>query len=292
MSAPTPGSTLAGDILAQLGQDFTVPDVDLTDLNYNLPDRENNPRYDAIPDQDISSLTTREVDGDGAFDWIMSTIKAHLGEQYELNRITGDQYAKAYIELTTAASEAAIQFVLQNNQNYWQAVQAQSLARKAEIDAVKAAVELEVTKQQLAAAVQQTKTLQAQHVLTQMQIANEDAKYDLAKAQTVLVETQVDLTQEQIEMTKEQKEAQRGQTSDTRTDGITPVKGMIGKQKDLYEQQVTAYKRDSEAKFGKLLLDGWITQKTMDEGLQAPNQMTNAHLDTLITKMRSNLQLT
>ena len=172
----TEASNLAAEILAQLGQDFVVPAVDLSDPRFSIPSQEGNPRYDVVPTQDLAALTTGVVGGTGAFDKIMSSTKAHLKEQLDRGLITGDQYTKAYIELTTAALSTAIQYLIQGQAAYWQALTAQSEARAAEINAVRAIVELETAKQQLAAATHQAEMLKAQHVLVLMQIASEDAK--------------------------------------------------------------------------------------------------------------------
>jgi len=274
----TEASNRAAEILTQLGQDFVVPTVDLSGAEFALPDQLANPRYDAVGSKNMEDLTTGIVGGGGAFDKLMSSTKAHLEEQFEKGLISGDQYTKAYIELTTASMSTALQFLLQNEQGYWQALVAQSQARKAEVDAVTSAVQLEIAKQQLAGAVYQAKMLQAQHVLAQMQIANEDVKYNLGVAQ--------------IEMVGEQTEAQRAQTQDTRSDGVTPVDGIIGKQKALYTQQITSYQRDAESKIGKMYLDGWITQKTLDEGLIAPDELTNAGVEAVLGMIRANAGLT
>ena len=92
---------------------------------------------------------------------------------------------------------------------------------------------------------------------------------------------------QQLKLIIEQTEAQRAQTLDTRTDG-TVVKGSVGKQKELYSQQITSYQRDAEVKASKLFTDAWITQKTIDEGLNPPNGFTNASIDTILTKLKSN----
>lgn len=274
----TTASTLAADILAHLGQDFVVPAVDLSSAEFQLPDQVGNPRYDAIPSIDLDDLTTGVVNGTGAFDKLMSSVKAHLKAEYDRGDISGDQYTKAYIELTTASLSTALQFVLQSSTTYWQALAAQSAARAAEVQAVQAAVELETAKHQLSAAAAQAEMLEAQHVLVQMQTANEDAKHLLTLAQ--------------IDLVKEQQESQRAQTLDTRTDGTTPVAGLIEKQKALYTQQVTSYQRDAETKVTKMFVDAWITQKTLDEGLTAPTEFTNASLDELLGIIRTTHGLT
>ena len=264
-------------ILTQLGQNFTVPNVDLADSEFQLPAQAGNPLYASVNTLTISELTSGMVDGTGAFDVLMASNKAHLKEQYDKGLITGDQYTKAYIELTGGALGVALQFLLGKDQTYFQNILAQAQARRAEIEAVTAAVQLETAKQQLAMSKFQADTARAQYALIQMQVANEDAKYGLAMVQT-------DLVREQIE-------AARAQTLDTRTDGAVVV-GSIGKQKALYTQQIDSYQKDAEYKVGKMYLDGWITQKTLDEGLIAPTQLTNAEVDSVMAKLRQNLNLT
>lgn len=168
-----------------------------------------------------ADLTTKNVGGDGAFDVIMESVHNHLGKEYENGRITGQEYTKAYIALTTAALSSAVQFLLARDTAYWQRV----------------------------------------------------------------------LSQQQINLVLEQIEVQRAQTLDTRTDG-SPVAGSVGKQKDLYTQQITSYKRDAEVKAAKIFSDAWITQKTIDEGLLAPTGFTNASLDTILTALKINNELT
>lgn len=275
--ALTPAKDTATSIKTAIGVDFTIPVVDLNDAEFQLPTEVGNPLYDAVTKPTFDELTTGAVDGAGAFDKMMASHKAHLKEQFDLGLITGDQYTKAYIQLTTAALSAATQFVLTGEQQHWQAILVQLQARKAEIEAVTAKVGLETAKAQLAAATSQAQILEAQYVQTMLQIAVEDAKYQL--------------THKQIELVSEQVESQRGQTMSTRTDGTTAIAGMLGKQQDLYTQQIDSYQKDAAYKAGKMYLDAWITQKTLDEGLLAPDELTNATVDVVLEKIRTDLGL-
>jgi hypothetical protein len=118
----TDAKDLAQQILTQLGQDFTIPPVDLSGDGLTIPPEEDNPLY-VIPNLvSIEDLTSGAVGGGGAYDRIMSSNKAHLQEQYEKGRITGDQYTKAYIELTSVALSTGLQMVLGKDTNYWQAI--------------------------------------------------------------------------------------------------------------------------------------------------------------------------
>jgi len=85
----------------------------------------------------------------------------------------------------------------------------------------------------------------------------------------------------------EQTEVQRAQTLNTRTDGVTTVAGAVGKQKDLYTQQIASYQRDAETKVAKIFSDAWITQKTIDEGLTAPTQFTNTEINEVLLAIRA-----
>ncbi len=90
---------------------------------------------------------------------------------------------------------------------------------------------------------------------------------------------------------EEQGEAERAKTLDTRTDATTVV-GSIGKQKDLYTQQIDSFVKDAQHKTAKMYLDSWITQKTLDEGLTAPDEFTNAAVDIVLARVRDNNDLT
>lgn len=276
MPTITEAADLAQTILTGLGEDFALPDVSLDSIEYTLPEQAGNPLYATIDKIEMSDLTEGVVGGSGAFDKLMTTHRAHLKEEYEKGRITGDQYAKAYIELTSTAMQAGVQMVLGQNQAYWQAMLVQAQARRAEIEAVNAAVTLETAKAQLAMATFQAETAKSQDVLTKMQISTENAKYDL--------------TLEQLTLMEEKVESERGNTLDTRRDG-TGITGSVGKQKQLYDQQIDSYQKDASYKVGKLFTDGWITQKTMDEGLTAPNNFTNAEVDEVLSQLRAGVNL-
>lgn len=274
----SPADTVAEAMMTALGVDIDIPEVDLNGAQFQIPPSSGNPLYDDVAALTIAELTTGHVGGTGTFDQVMSSIKAHLGEQFTKGRLTGDQYTKAYIELTSAALSTGLQFLLQKDQSKWSATLVQLQARRAEIEAVTARIGLETAKAQMAAARAQAEVLEAQYVLTQLQVANEVAKYDTTYAQKALVEEQI--------------EAARAQTSNTRTDGTTPVTGLIGKQKDLYTEQIESYIKDARYKAAKILGDSWIAQKTIDEGLVAPAIFTNAKIQEALSNMTMDLGLT
>lgn len=256
------------------GDDFTLPDIDMSGPEWDIPGGDNSPIFDAITKVTNESLTTREVGGSGTFDALMESAHNHLKAEFKANRITGGEYTKAYIAMMESCMSNAVQFLLGRDQAYWAAAMAQ-------IQAVTARVQLATSKAQFVLAKIQALSAKSEYALTKMKIATESETYCAA-----LFNANQMLPQ-QLKLITEQTEAQRAQTLDTRSDGAT-VTGSVGKQKELYSQQITSYQRDAEVKASKLFTDAWITQKTIDEGLNPPNGFTNASIDTILTKLKSN----
>lgn len=273
----TVASTAASGILAALGQDFSVPAVDLTDEAYLLPDHSTDDFYTAPAERTLEELTTGAIDGDGAFDKLMVGLKAHLTSEFEKGRISAADFTKAYIELTSMAMQGAMEFLFRSRENDWSIRLAQMQTKKAEAEAVMAGVMLETSKHQLAAAVQQQNLLKAQNALVTLQLATEDVKYNLAL--------------QQIELVKEQTEVQRAQTKDERTDSTT-VAGLLGTQKALYEEQIASYEKDAQHKIFRSMLDAWITNKSVIETTDMPTGLNNTEITAVLTKLRTNNSLT
>ena len=283
--ADTTANTLLTSLLA--GKSFDLPDVDLSDDMFQIP-VDDGSLLDNVEKLTNEDLTTRVVDGSGVFDALMSGLSAHLKKEYEQNRITGEQYTKAYTASLGGALQTATSFLLGRDQAYWQAVLAQMQARTTEIQVVTARVQLEVAKAQLATARIQALNAEAEFGLTKMKIATEDQQYCLLKMQTEQGEyTLNEIMPTQKTLLEEQVEVQRAQTLDTRTNG-TVIRGSVGKQKDLYTQQITSYQRDAEVKAAKLFTDAWITQKTIDEGLLAPGAFRNESVNVILRNIKAN----
>lgn len=261
------------------GKDFNLPPIDFSGDKYEIPDA-TGPIFDHPDKIGIEDLTTRTVDGAGVFDAIMQASNAHLDKQYQSNRITGQEYAKVYIATIQSAMSTAVQFLLGKDQAYWQSLLVQAQAQAAQVALIQARVEVMTAKLQAYSVQFQALTSEATYALTKLKLATEDQQFCQLKAQT-------DVTIAQVDMVKEQTEAQRAQTLDTRKDGLA-VKGAIGKQKELYSQQITSYQRDAEVKAAKMFTDAWITQKTIDEGLLPPSGFTNTSIDEILRRLKIN----
>ena len=257
------------------GEDFTLPAVDMS--NWDIPGGDNSPIFGELPRLTNESLTTREVGGAGVFDALMESASKHLKAEFKENRITGGEYTKAYIATLEACMGNAVQFLLGRDSAYFQAALAQ-------IQAVTARVGLATAKAQFVLTKVQAMSTKSEYALTKLKLANEDESYCAARFNVDnILPAQERLLQEQFEV-------QRAQTQETRSDAL-PVRGSIGKQKDLYDQQITSYKRDSEVKAAKLFTDAWITQKTIDEGLVPPDGFTNDQINPILMTLKSNNNL-
>ena len=256
------------------GDDFTLPDINMSGPEWDIPGGDGSPIFGAITKITNESLTTREVGGSGTFDALMESAHNHLKAEFKANRITGGEYTKAYIAMMESCMSNAVQFLLGRDQAYWAAALAQ-------IQAVTARVTLATSKAQFVLAKIQALSAKSEYALTKMKIATESETYCAALFNAS------QMLPQQLKLITEQTESQRAQTLDTRTDGAV-VKGSVGKQKELYSQQITSYQRDAEVKASKLFTDAWITQKTIDEGLNPPNGFTNASIDTILAKLKSN----
>lgn len=385
--------------------DFELPDIDFSGPNFQIPSATDNPLYENVTPVEIDQLTNRVVGGPGVFDALMDAMAAHLKAQYETDRITGREYADVYTAAIQGAMSQAVSFLMGKDNAYWQAIMTQAQARTAEINAVRARIELEGTKLDYFTKKATAQTAAAEYAVKKMQLSLMDQDYCIkllekdaltmdvqakqytnefllplqkeeaekrielvdaqiegmgydnrlkqaevedmmpkriqmldSQMQTAEIERQVaeytmenvlpwqaKLTQEQAEaaraqtvgnrsdgtpvagaigwdnrtkeftwsnllpaqhqMVLEQVEGARAQTLNTRTDGTTVV-GLIGKQKDLYTQQITSYQRDAEVKAGKMFIDSWVTQKTIDEGLLAPNALRNEAVNEVMNAIK------
>lgn len=259
------------------GEDFPVPEIDFNGPEFDIPGGVDSELYKQIKRLTNEDLTTGIVDGPGTFDALMTGFKAHLKEEYQANRISGAEYTKAFIALTESAMGNAVQYLLGRDSAYWQAVTAQ-------VGAITARVNLATAKVNYISVLMEALHARANYALTKLKLATEDMNYATGQYQLQNI-----LPQQKL-LLEEQTEAQRAQTQDVRLDGATVV-GVLGKQKDLYSQQITSYKRDAELKAAKVFADAWTVMKTIDEGLLPPNAFQNSNLDIILGNIASNNEL-
>ena len=318
------GAEAEGNSLFQTltaGVSFDIPQIDVTGPSFQIPGGMDSELYKEVTRIANSELTTTTLDGTGTFDVLMRGFKAHLKEEYNQSRITGAEYTKAYTALVESAMAQGVQFLLGKDASFWQAMSAQ-------IQAITAKLQLETARVRHTTAQLEALNQEATFALTKMRLANENMQYCIGKfnheqmlpaqktGQDIANRTAVynldmimplqkvglehsnsialynlqTMLPQQYELLVEQTEVQRAQTLDTRSDGITVV-GAVGKQKDLYSQQIVSYQRDSELKAAKLFADAWTVQKTVDEGFVAPANFQNPSLDSVLGHIKTNNNL-
>lgn len=351
-----PTST-AEDLFESLKGEVDVPDINITLPTFPGVDPN---IFGDQPAITIEELTEGKTNGSGVFDKLMTSVTAHLDRERAAGRITNNDFAKSYVEYSTAALNASLQFLLSKDQTRWQAVTAQTQTKIALVELAVKAAELEEAKLRIALMAYQVEQMNAQTALTKMQLATAKVEYCTAEyrlsdilpkeaqiltsqntllgsqnlqtttqtsqitAQTLQINAQTDQItaqtedllpeqvrvakaqadgqiyqtttllpaqklqiDEQTKLAKEQTETQRAQTLDTRTDGVTPVTGTLGKQKLLYGQQIDSYQKDAQLKAARPFIDAWITMKTIDEGTLPPNGFSNANLDAVLSAVRA-----
>jgi hypothetical protein len=163
--AETEANTLMESLID--GLDFTIPEVDFSDIDLDIPTTAINPLTNA-------ELTSGTIDGNGTFDVIMRAMSAHLQQEFDKNRITGDQFSKAYVALAAGSLANAVQFLLSRDDQYWK-------SQTARAEAITAQVKLETAKVELQAKRAEALMNQAGYALTKMKLSNESMSYCVAK---------------------------------------------------------------------------------------------------------------
>lgn len=132
----------------------------------------------------LDDLTTATVEGSGVFDVLMRANKAHLEQEFKLNRIKGTDYSTVYLGSLQAVLSAAMQFTLSRE--------------KQNLDALLQAKQIEITeltKVKLQAEIDQT---YAQTNLVEQQQINLEDELETAILQRGKLSKDIEATEAQI----------------------------------------------------------------------------------------------
>lgn len=265
----------------------------------------------AIESPEVIDLTSGAVAGDGVFDKIMSALAAHIESQYHKGIIAQSDVAKVYVAAIETAFPQAVQFLLTSPQAYWQAKLIQIQTQNAWLERAKLSAEIETmklvafkaqadaytsqvnartaqatyanAKMALVASLQQINSAETTEAVNQ---ANYDAAYvqthstlpgggaigGMAQKDMLLKDEQITTQEAQQALLAAQSNVQRAQTYNTNNDGST-VLGIIGVQKELYNQQIESYEQDAKNKGVKLVADLWTSAKALDDAVQSPGPL-------------------
>ena len=249
-------------------------------------------------------VTDGTVTGNGIFDIWMRTLGAHLKREYAEQRITGDEYAKAYISLMNNLLNTAVGFLTQDAQLAMSQEQmrhditisdAQLLMAQTKlthdtaisdaqlvIEQDKLAHDIKITDAQLVMA--QTK-LGHETQLLDAQVENLSAQVSLANKELILKDKDLALKEKQVALAEAQLKAAEAQYKDI-VDGQS-VGGVLGRQMKVYDAQAKGFKDNALQAATKIMVDTWNIRRQTDESLQttADSKLYDGNIGNAIAEM-------
>lgn len=287
-------------------QNWDLPELNLNDINFPpelLEALKNKP--ETLSDDSLTNTkfdnNVREygkVSGDGTLDKILESLKANLWLEYHNGRITGAEYAQAYVAMTQGALQSAVQFLISKDKAYWDALLAQTQAYSALVD-------LETKKMQLLNAKFQAYLIRSQFADTVFGLAIKDKQYG-TMVLTDSLNNNKDNREERI--TSKQIETMiltdsLNTNKDNREERVTSQQIVLNTNKDSREERVTSkqiavmsqqidsYKRKDERETIKLQTDAWAVTKGIAEDTAVPTPLANPAIITAMTKELNNVGL-
>ena len=237
----------------------------------------------------ITDLTLKTLDGTGVLDQMLATMRVHLAEQFDKERIQGTEYAEVYLGAFQSTLAAAIQFLLAR--------------RKLGLDLKLQEAQISLTtaqEDQIRAEMQkipyEIQALQKQLELADKQIAQADKQLELTEAQIQVQLKQLDLMAEQLEQAKAQTAyyEQRTITEKAQTSaGVAATGSVIGTQVALMNKQADGYDRNAEQQAAQILANTWNVRRQTDEDTQAntTNKLDDASVGAVIAKLAAGINV-
>ena len=237
----------------------------------------------------ITDLTLKTMDGTGVLDQMLATMRVHLAEQFDKERIQGTEYAEVYLGAFQSTLAAAIQFLLAR--------------RKLGLDLKLQEAQISLTtaqEDQIRAEMQkiphEIQALQKQLELADKQIAQADKQLELTEAQIQVQLKQLDLMAEQLEQAKAQTAyyEQRTITEKAQTSaGVAATGSVIGTQVALMNKQADGYDRNAEQQAAQILANTWNVRRQTDEDTSAntTNKLDDASVGKVISKLAAGIKV-
>lgn len=219
-----------------------------------------------VPILTNASLTEGK-DGKGTLDVVLSTFLEQFYEFYLDDRLTGGDIATMYPALLDSALSNSVQYLLGRDN---------------------ATLQAKLIEKQIELADKELALKEKEILLKEAEIAARELETE-AQRKKMAAETKLILAN--IRLTCQKVETEIGQTSNTDSKG-NKITGLTGSQIAVYDQQIVNYKRDTEQKLVKMLLDTWITRKGVDDGVEVPTSIDNRNINQVVEKYGSNIDYT
>lgn len=244
----------------------------------------------------ITDLTLKTLDGTGVLDQMLATMRVHLAEQFDKERIQGTEYAEVYLGAFQSTLAAAIQFLLARRKLGLdlKLQEAQISLTAAQEDQIRA--EMQKVPLEMAQITAQTNLVIKQAELADKQLAQADKQLELLDAQVQVQLKQLDLMAEQLEQAKAQTAyyEQRTITEKAQTSaGVAATGSVIGTQVALMNKQADGYDRNAEQQAAQILANTWNVRRQTDEDTQAntTNKLDDASVGAVISKLASGINV-
>lgn len=244
----------------------------------------------------ITDLTLKTLDGTGVLDQMLATMRVHLAEQFDKERIQGTEYAEVYLGAFQSTLAAAIQFLLARRKlgldlKLQEAQISLTAAQEEQIRAEMQKVPLEMA--QITA---QTNLVIKQTELADKQLTQADKQLELLDAQVRVQLKQLDLMAEQLEQAKAQTAyyEQRTITEKAQTQaGVAATGSVIGTQITLMNKQADGYDRNAEQQAAQIWANTWNVRRQTDEDTIADstNRLSDADLGKVMTKLAQGINV-
>ena len=230
----------------------------------------------ALTNMPVERLTEAKLTGKGVFDVLMQSVKLHLEQEYNQNRIRGTEYSQVYLGSMTAILEQSTRFLLDKDKSFYEIALVEAQVRLA--DAQVRLVEKQIEKEDQEAALRAAQVDKIRREILTMDISD-----NLLTSQVLLAQAQKISTDAQSALVIQKTNTEKAQTLAAGVD----VDSVVGKQKALYQSQIDGFKRDAEQKAARTMIDTWNARRTTDEGTvaDATNRLDDATIGKAVEKL-------
>lgn len=159
-----------------------------------------------IPQMDIGELTQVKEDGTGVLDVLIRNLKLNLDHEWEQERITGPEYARAFIELYQSTLQIGLGYVTARSRLGYEITNLQNDAKykEAQIEIAKAQLEkipheINILKSQDAQIIAETLLTGTRNQLETANLAKVPVEVELLRKESLKADAQITLVTKQVE---------------------------------------------------------------------------------------------
>ena len=159
-----------------------------------------------IPQMDIGELTQVKEDGTGVLDVLIRNLKLNLDREWEQERITGPEYARAFIELYQSTLQIGLGYVTARSRLGYEITNLQNEAKykEAQIEIAKAQLEkipheINILKSQDAQIIAETLLTGTRNHLETANLAKVPVEVELLRKESLKADAQITLVTKQVE---------------------------------------------------------------------------------------------